>query len=72
MKALPVSPPLWAAHRLQRQQTPENAAEAIFRGASREKDLLVLTPMGKIGYWISRVAPGFYERQMVRRFQSEL
>lgn len=54
------------------QQTPENAAEAIFRGACREKDLLVLTPMGKIGYWISRVAPGFYERQMTRRFKSEL
>lgn len=58
--------------RIGSQDTPEHAAEAIFRGAEREKDLLVLTAMGKIGYWVSRLAPGFYERRMASRFKAEL
>jgi NAD(P)-dependent dehydrogenase (short-subunit alcohol dehydrogenase family) len=58
--------------RIGRQETPEQAAEAIFRGAQREKDLLVLTAVGKLGYWISRLAPAFYERQMTRRLGAEL
>ncbi|MBS3754362.1 MAG: SDR family oxidoreductase [Desulfobacterales bacterium] len=55
-----------------KQETPETAAEAIFRGAVRQRDLLVLTAVGKLGYWISRLFPSFYERRMTRRFQSEL
>ena len=58
--------------RIGRQGTPESAADAIFRGAEREKDLVILTPIGKIGYWISRLAPSFYERQMARTLKSEL
>ncbi|MDX2455564.1 SDR family oxidoreductase [Desulfosarcina sp.] len=58
--------------RVGRQDTPERAAEAIFRGAQKEKDLLVLTTVGKIAYWISRLAPGFYERRMASRFKAEL
>ena len=58
--------------RIGRQDTPEQAAEAIFRGAEREKDLLVLTAVGKIGYWISRLMPRVYERQMARRLKAEL
>ncbi|MCB2147361.1 MAG: SDR family oxidoreductase [Deltaproteobacteria bacterium] len=58
--------------RIGRQATPERAAEAIFRGAEKEKDLLVLTGMGKIAYWISRLAPSFYERRMASRFKAEL
>ncbi|MBS0014184.1 MAG: SDR family oxidoreductase [Desulfobacterales bacterium] len=54
------------------QDTPENAAAAIYQGACREKTMLVLTFMGKLGYLISRLAPGFYERQMTRRFRTEL
>ena len=45
---------------------------AIFRGACREKNMLVLTAVGKLGYWVSRLAPAFYERQMIRRFRAEL
>ena len=52
--------------------TAENAAEAIFRGAERERATLVLTPVGKLGFFLSRFAPGFYERQMTRRLKSEL
>ncbi len=55
-----------------RQDTPEQAAEAIFRGAEREKDLLVLTPVGKLGYWVSRLAPKFYERRMAKQLKAEL
>jgi NAD(P)-dependent dehydrogenase (short-subunit alcohol dehydrogenase family) len=55
-----------------RQHTPQRAAEAIFQGACRKKPLLVLTFMGKLGYWLSRLAPGFYERQMIRQFADEL
>ena len=58
--------------RIGRPDTPERAAEAIFRGAQREKDLLVLTAVGKLGYWVSRLAPGLYERRMARQFKSEL
>ncbi len=58
--------------RIGRQDTPQSAAEAIFRGAEKEKDLLVLTAMGKVGYWISRLAPAFYERCMVKQFKAEL
>ncbi|MFP3998274.1 MAG: SDR family oxidoreductase [Desulfobacterales bacterium] len=55
-----------------RQHTPESAAEAIFMGACRQKDLLILTAAGRLGYWVSRLAPGFYEKAMTRRFKSEL
>lgn len=55
-----------------RQDPPEKAAEAIFKGACRQKDMLVLTPLGKLGYWISRLAPGLYEKTMARRFKAEL
>ena len=58
--------------RIGRQDTPEQAAEAIFHGAEREKNLLVLTAVGKLGYWVSRLAPAFYERRMARQFKAEL
>jgi short-subunit dehydrogenase len=54
------------------QDTPEEAAEAIFRGAIKRKHLLVLTPIGKISYWISRIFPILYERMMARQLRSEL
>jgi len=54
------------------QETPENVAEAIYRGAVKRKYLLVLTPVGKISYWISRIFPIRYERMMARKLSSEL
>jgi NAD(P)-dependent dehydrogenase (short-subunit alcohol dehydrogenase family) len=54
------------------QGTPEEAADAIFRGAVKRKNLLVLTPMGKISYWISRLAPGLYEKMMAKKLRAEL
>ncbi|MCF8144588.1 MAG: SDR family oxidoreductase [Deltaproteobacteria bacterium] len=54
------------------QDTPENVAEAIYRGALKRKHLLVLTPVGKISYWISRIFPVLYERMMARKLRAEL
>jgi NAD(P)-dependent dehydrogenase (short-subunit alcohol dehydrogenase family) len=55
-----------------RQTTPEQVAAAVYRGVLKRKHLLVLTPMGKIGYWINRLAPHWYERLMERQFRSEI
>ncbi len=58
--------------RVGKQDTPESAAEIIYNGAVKRKNLLVLTVMGKIGYWVSRITPGIYERIMTKQFKSEL
>ena len=52
--------------------TPESVAEAIYQGACKRKRLLVLTRVGKLSYWIHRMAPGLYERIMARQLKSEL
>ena len=54
------------------QGTPEGAAEDIYKAAVKRKHLLVLTPIGKISYWISRLAPVIYERMMARKLRAEL
>lgn len=54
------------------QGTPEEAAEAIYRAAVKRKNLLVLTPIGKLSYWMSRLAPGVYERMMAKKLRAEL
>jgi short-subunit dehydrogenase len=55
-----------------REDTPEHVAEKVFRGIIRRKRLLVLTPVGKTTYWLSRLAPGLYERIMARQLKQEL
>jgi len=45
---------------------------AMFQGIVKKKHLMVLTPVGKLAYWISRFAPVLYERIMARQLQSEL
>jgi short-subunit dehydrogenase len=55
-----------------KQDTPESAADEIYRAAVAGKKMLVLTPMGKIGYWVSRLAPLLYEKLMARQFKTEL
>lgn len=58
--------------RIGRQDTPESAAAEIYTAAARKKHLLILTFMGKLGYWVSRVAPVFYEKMMTKKFKNEL
>lgn len=45
---------------------------AVYRAMLKQKNLLVLSPVGKLTYWLSRMAPGLYERLMVRQLKSEL
>lgn len=54
------------------KDTPESAAEKIYRGACRKKRLLVLTFMGRLGVWVHTFAPGYYEKKMARLFEAEL
>jgi len=52
--------------------SPEKVADAIWKGALHRRKLLILTPVGKLSYWISRFAPVFYERLMARQVKEEL
>lgn len=64
-----------AAHeqtRVGRQQTPEHVAEQIVKGVLKKKNNLVLTFMGRLGYYIHRLSPVLYEKMMTRRFKAEL
>ena len=55
-----------------REDTPEHVAEMVFRGVIKRKRMLVLTPVGKMTYWLSRLAPGLYETIMANRLKQEL
>ena len=52
--------------------TPETVAQAVFRAAGKRRRLVVLSPTGKLAYWVSRLLPAFYERSMSRRFRVEI
>ena len=47
-------------------------AEAIYKGTLKKKHLLVITPVGKLTYWMNRFAPVLYERIMARQLKEEL
>lgn len=49
-----------------RLATPESVAEATFRAAERRRKLLVLTAVGRTTALLRRLAPGLYERLMLR------
>lgn len=49
-----------------------SVAEQVYRGALKRRNLLVLTPVGKLSYWLSRLAPVTYERLMARMLRKEL
>jgi NAD(P)-dependent dehydrogenase (short-subunit alcohol dehydrogenase family) len=55
-----------------REDSPEHVAEAVFQGVFRRKRMLVLTPVGKMTWWLSRLAPGLYEKLMARKLRDEL
>ncbi len=54
------------------EDTPESVARAVLRGVIKRKRMLVLTPTGKMTYWISRLAPGVYENIMAEKLKHEL
>jgi hypothetical protein len=47
-------------------------AADIYAGALARKPMLVLTPIGKLSYWINKLAPRLYERLMARQVREEL
>jgi short-subunit dehydrogenase len=54
------------------EASAEKVAEAIFEAAQRHRRLLVMTPVGKLTYWLNRLAPGLYEYLMIRQLRAEL
>jgi NAD(P)-dependent dehydrogenase (short-subunit alcohol dehydrogenase family) len=55
-----------------RQDSPRRVAEAVYQGLIKKKNLMVLSPVGNLAYWLSRFFPNFYERLMARQLKSEL
>jgi NAD(P)-dependent dehydrogenase (short-subunit alcohol dehydrogenase family) len=55
-----------------REASPSEVAGAIFRAAEKRKDLLVLTPTGKLSYYLFRMLPHLYERWMTRKLREEI
>jgi NAD(P)-dependent dehydrogenase (short-subunit alcohol dehydrogenase family) len=52
-----------------KQANPEEVARAIYRGAVKRKRFLILTPVGKLSYFLNKFAPALYERMMVRKLE---
>lgn len=52
--------------------TPDHVAEQVFQAACRDKRLLVLSPIGRLGRVINKVSPALYEALMVRSMHKEL
>ncbi|HDI60831.1 MAG TPA: SDR family oxidoreductase [Desulfobacteraceae bacterium] len=58
--------------RVGRQTSAAAVADILYRAALRRRPMVVLTPVGKIAYWVSRLMPLTYERLMARQFAVEL
>jgi len=54
------------------RSTPEAMAEKIYRAAGREQRLLLPDRVSTLAWWVSRLAPRFYERQMVKKLGREM
>ena len=55
-----------------RRSTPEGMAERIFRAAVEERRLLLPDRVSRLSWWLSRLAPRIYERQMVKKLGKEM
>ncbi|MDT3735270.1 MAG: SDR family oxidoreductase [Denitratisoma sp.] len=55
-----------------RRATPKAMAEKIFRAAQAERRLLLPDRVSRLSWWVSRLAPRVYERQMVRKLGREM
>ncbi len=55
-----------------KEDTPENVARQIVKAIAKKKSMVVLTFMGKLGYFVSRLSPLLYEHLMTRQFRKEL
>jgi NAD(P)-dependent dehydrogenase (short-subunit alcohol dehydrogenase family) len=55
-----------------RAAAPERVAEAVFRAATRNRRLVVLSPVGRLTRVMTRFVPSLYDRIMHRALSSEL
>ena len=51
---------------------PEAVADAVARGVARRADQLMLSPVARASWWLSRLAPGLYARIMRSTHRDEL
>ena len=58
--------------RVGKEATAQSVADAIVAAAKKERSSLVLSPVGKVAVWLSRVAPRAYDRMMLRQLSDEL
>lgn len=54
-----------------KQVSPESVADAVYEGAIKRKPSLILTPVGKLTWIITRIAPSLYEKQMAKKIKPE-
>lgn len=54
------------------EDTAEHVAQQIAQGVIRKKSNLILTPVGKLGYYLHRLSPTLYEKMMTRKLKTEL
>ena len=50
---------------------PATVADTVVRAARRGRKLVIFSALGKLSYYLSRLAPGLYARAMVRRLKSD-
>jgi len=55
-----------------RQASPEDVANAVYRGAVKRKNLLILTVVGKLSHLIYKISSKLYERIMEKGLRREL
>jgi len=55
-----------------KESTPDAVARAIYHAARKKKKMIVLTPVGKISYYLNRFAPGLFDMIQARQLRSEL
>jgi short-subunit dehydrogenase len=52
--------------------SPDDVADAIADGLARKRRLLPIGRLARLSYWVSRLAPAFYEKSMLRRMRAEI
>jgi hypothetical protein len=51
--------------------TPDQAAASILRGLDRGRAFIPVGRVAGLAWWINRLAPTLYERQMLKRIARE-
>jgi NAD(P)-dependent dehydrogenase (short-subunit alcohol dehydrogenase family) len=55
-----------------KRATPDAAAGKIFVAAAKEQRLLLPDAVSRLSWWVSRLAPRFYQRAMARKLGQEM